>query len=208
MPTPPDPNEEVTISRGQLAVLQRAHGLLDKLYSGKDTATAFKRLAKTADPEGKLIKVPDLELAEEFSEPINKKLAAIEEDNKKLREEIAAEKKAAKDDADLRSIHAKIDDVVKRRGLTEDGRKGLIETMQKRQIADPDAAALIYLESIPKPAPTQPSPVLPQRLGRWNDGERDPFQGSDEDTVKKWFQHPEDMMDQEITKILNEAQAA
>lgn len=203
----PDPNETVEITRGQLAMLQRGHSLLDKLYSSKETGTAFKRLAKTADPEGKLIKVPDIDIADEFAKPINDKLAALEEDNKKLRTSIEEDKKQRKDDADLFDINTRIDLVVKKRGLTDEGRKGLIKTMQDRQIADPDAAAAVYLESIPKPDSQRPSSILPQRLGKWDGSGREPFSGHDDEKIKKFFEDPEAAADEEIANILNEQAA-
>jgi hypothetical protein len=206
-PAPNDPNETVEITRGQLAQLQRGYSLLDKLYSGKDTSTAFKRMAKQADPDGKLIKVADIDLADELTKPINDKLTALEEDNKKLRASIDEDKKQRKDDADLFDINTRIDLVVKKRGLTDEGRKGLIETMQKRQIADPDAAAAVYLESIPKPDSQRPSSILPQRLGKWDGSGREPFAGHDDEKIKKFFADPEAAADEEIANILNEAAA-
>lgn len=210
MPAPnqTDLNEPVEITRGQLNVFQRAHGLLDKLYSDKKTSTQFKRLAKEADPEGRLIKVPDLDLADEFAKPIKDEIAVVREENKKLLERIDARDKTEKDTADLRSINERIDDVVSKRRLTDDGRKGLIELMQKRQIADPDAAAALYIESLPKPDSQRASSILPQRLNKWDGSGREPFAGADEDKIKRFFENPEAAMDEEIAIILNEAQAA
>jgi hypothetical protein len=207
MPAPSqDPNEEVTVTRAQLAQLQRGFSLLDKLYTSKDTATAFKRLAKQADPEGKFIKVPELDLADELTKPIVTEIDATKKELKELRETIAADKQKFSDDQSLSDLNAKIDAVVKTRGLTADGRKGLIETMQKRQVADPDVAAVYYLDSLPKPETQRPSAlILPQRLGKFNSQEREPFAGADDTLIKSFFADPEGTADQVIADIINEA---
>jgi hypothetical protein len=199
--------DTVELPRANAIIYQRAYKLLDALMSNTATATSFKRLAKAADPKGELIKVPDIELADEVAKPINDRIATLEAENKKLRDEIVADKQKLKDDADLRDINTRIDEVVRKRRLTEDGRKGLIETMQKRQIADPDAAALVYLESLPKPDAQKPSAILPQRMGQFTNP-REPFFGADEDKVKKFMAEPEAAADEEIARILNEAQEA
>lgn len=196
----PEANELVEVSAGELAALRNAKGLLETLWGNKETGTAFKRMVKKVNPQAK---IPDLELAEEFAEPINKELGTLKEQNAALLKRLDERDAKDKDERDLRDIHAKIDDVARKRGLTDEGKAGLIKTMQDRQIADPDAAALLYLDSLPKAAPIKGHAALPQRMNLF--GVNTPEKQDEQ--IDKLFKDPQGFMDDEIANVLNEAAA-
>lgn len=195
-----DANDIVEVRAGDLAALRNARSLLETLWGNKKHGTALKRMVKDVNPEAK---IPDLELAEEFAEPIKKEVEGLKEQNAKLLERIEAREKAEKDREALTDIYSQIDKVVAKRGLTDEGKAGLIKTMNDRQIADPEAAALVYLDSLPKPVVQKGAQVLPQKMNLF--GVNTPEKENEQ--LDKLFKDPLGFMDEEIANVLNEAAA-
>lgn len=198
--------ETVEIPKQQLATLQQAYNVLNNLYTGK-RATDFKRLLKESDPEGKMVKVADLDLADEIAAPIKGEIGELQKRHEALLKRVEDREKAEKDERALNDMHAKINEVAKDYKLTEDGRKGMIKVMQDRQLADPEAAALLYLKSIPAAEPQRAadsSRYVPDKLNLF-DGATD--KGKGDATIEKFWKDPVAAMDDEIVKILNEEAA-
>lgn len=198
--------EVVEIPKAQLGVLQAAYQLLNGMYTGPK-ATEFKRLLKQHDPEGKLVKTPDVDLADEVAKPLKDDIATLREENSKLLKRLDDRDKAEKDDKALRDMHSKIDEVVASRKLTKEGREGLIKTMQERQIADPEAAALVYLDKLPKPEPAKAgdaSRYLPQKINIFESANE---KGQGDANTEEWFKDPIGKFDKEVAAVLNEAAA-
>ncbi len=200
MSTATDPNTLVEVTAGELAALRNSRNLLQGLYGNKETATPFKRMLKKVNPE---LKIPDLEMAEEFAEPLQKDIATLREQNGELIKRLDAREPKDKERDELTDVYGKIDAVVRKRGLTDEGRAGLIKTMTDRQIADPDAAALVYLDTLPKPVVQKGQNVLPQRMNLFGVNDKE----GENAKLDKLFKDPMGFMDDEITEILNEEAA-
>jgi hypothetical protein len=191
-----DDPEKVEISAADLKVLQAAYNTLNGLWTNPKHGLAIKRMVKDVKPD---TSIPELDIAERYAEPLRKDLDDSKAEMAKLREEMAKDKKERDEKEQLRGVYAKIDDVVKKRGLTDEGKAGLIKTMQDRQIADPEAAALVYLDSIPKPQPqVKGQAYLPQSMNMYgmDDGKESEFAA--------FWENPVKAQDNMIAKIINE----
>lgn len=197
---PADPNEIVEVKLGRLAQLENVEKLLSGLWGGKETSTAFKRMVKKVNPDAK---IPDLDLAEEFAEPINAELKTTREALAALKKEVDEDRSKRKDTELLTDIHSRIDSVARENNLTDEGKAGVIELMQKRQIADPEAAAALYLKSLPKAKVQKAQAILPQKFNLF--GVNSPEK--QDEKVDKLFKDPMGFLDDEITEILNEEAA-
>lgn len=195
-------SETVEITKQDLATLQRSYKVLNGLMLDPKQGLPFKRMLKAFDPS---IPVPDVELADTIAAPIQAELDELKKSNAAL---LARLDKREKDDGDrdtLTDVYAKIDKVVKDHGLTDEGREGMIKVMHDRQIADPEAAALVYLNGLPKPKPqTGGQQYLPQTMNLF--GVNTP-RGENE-LVDAFFDDPMKAQDAVITDILNESMAA
>lgn len=141
-------SESVTLTAAQYTEQRRLLGMLDGLWNDPEVGSAVRRKAKERDPT---IVIPD-------DHPVVKsalaQLGATNEQLEALRNEYANDK-TARQNADLEGrLRTQLGEVQAKRNLTAEGMDGVIKIMQERQIADPDAAALLYLDSIPKPKPT------------------------------------------------------
>lgn len=194
------PTDVVEVTAGELASLRNARGLLETLWGNKKHGTALKRMVKDVNPEAK---IPDLELAEEFAEPLNAELKSTKESLAALRKEIDDDRSKRKDAEDLRDIHSRIDSVARDNGLTDEGKASVIELMNKRQIADPEAATALFLKSLPKAKVQKAQQVLPQKFNLF--GVNSPEK--QDEKVDRLFKDPMGFLDDEITEILNEEAA-
>lgn len=201
------PNDTVEVSRQQLGVLQAAYQLMNGMYTGAQ-ATEFKRLLKKHDPDGKLVKTPDVDLADEVAKPLKDDISSLRKQNEELLKRLDDDKKAAADEKALRDMHSRIDEVVSARKLTKEGREGLIKTMQERQIADPEAAALVYLDKLPKNEPSKAADsgaqFLPSKLNLFDSATE---KGKGDPNVEKWYKDHQSAFDSEVAAVLNEEAA-
>lgn len=184
----------VELSEADYNILKAGYDTLNALWTNKDVSLDFKKLMKKVKPE---TNIPELDIADRYAKPLEDKIAALEAENKKTREEIETDRKTRKESDDLKDIYAKIDDVAKKRGLTEDGKKGMIEVMQKRQIADPEAAALIYLDTLPKNTPAKSRSVMPGAMNLFGVDDQ-------ESEFDAFWKNPVKAQDKVIADILNE----
>ncbi len=189
------PTDRVEISAVDLQTLQNAYNTLNGLWTNPKHSLAIKKMVKDVKPE---TSIPELEIAERYAEPLRKDLDDSKAEMLKLREEMAKEKKERDEEKQLTGVYKKIDDVVKARHLTEEGRAGLIKTMQDRQIADPDAAALVYLDTIPKPQQVKGQTYLPESMNMYG---TDDDKGGD---FEEFWHNPVKAQDKMIAKIINE----
>lgn len=143
-------------------------GLLSQLWGDVEVGETVRRRAKALNPQ---IAIPD-------EHPV---AVQVRGELSKTRDEVAAlqklldEQKAAaaqrEAEADLRSRLGKAQD---RFRLTDDGLAGTIKLMQDRQISDPEAAAALYVDSLPKASPSSASPVMPSnKLNLWGTTSKD-----------------------------------
>lgn len=197
----PAPDELVEVSASELANLRRSKDLLNGLYTSKDHGAQTRRALKKLDPT---LQIPE-DVADEYAEPLRRELADTKKQLDALKAQQDEDRTKRKDEDDLAELNRRIDSVVAKRGLTEDGRAGLIDMMQKRQLADPEAAALLYLDSLPKPQPRKAASILPQdfNLMQVNDGK----DKTDESTQRFW-DNPMRAMELEAINVINEMEAA
>lgn len=195
-----DPSETVEISRAHLATYQRGLNILNKLWDDPDVGLTVKKAAKKADPS---IRVPEIDIAEPLMKPINDRLTAAEAENKKLREEIEADRKTRKDAEAEHVWMADWNTVVKRHGLTEDGQKEVAALMKSRGIGDPEAGAALWASKQPKPQPISGPSYAPADMNLYGiDG------ASADDKVKLLHSSPMKFFDQEVAEILREGSEA
>lgn len=126
----------------------RALELLDKVWNDPKDGETVRRAAKRADPS---IAIPDenplaLKLTSELGAS-NSRVAALE----KSLADFEARAQAKDDESKLRNT---LGDVQNRFRFSDEAMAGTIKIMQDRQLADPEAAALLYRESLPKVQPT------------------------------------------------------
>lgn len=139
--------ETVTVSRADLAKAQGLNNLLDRLWADPEVGETVRRRAKVLEPS---LPIPD-------DHPV---ATALRGQLKQTEDALAALRKEYQDDAAARSakdqesaLREQLGLVQEKRGLTDEGMAGVIQLMQDRQIADPDAAALAYLDKLPKTTP-------------------------------------------------------
>jgi hypothetical protein len=197
----PDPTEIVEVDAKTLANLQRAKDLLNKVYSDKKHGPAVRRALKDADPT---LAIPE-DVADEYAAPLKAENDALKKRLDDLAKSLDEDRAKRKDEDDLAEMNRRIDDVVRKRGLTDDGRAGLIETMQKRQIADPEAAALLYLDTLPK---SKPRPVASPLPSAFNLMQVNNAKDKTDASVQAFWDNPLAAMENEALAVLSEGEEA
>jgi hypothetical protein len=126
-------------------------GLFESLWQDPKVGSDMRRRAKELNPN---VRIPDdhpvaVEVRGELSEAL-KKVDLLQ----KMFDETQAKSAARDAETDLRSKLGKAQD---RFRLTDEGMAGTIKLMQDRQISDPEAAAALYVDGLPKAKPSTPS---------------------------------------------------
>lgn len=130
-------------------------GLFNQLWNDPEQGEVVRRRAKALNPD---IAIPDdnpvaVAVRGELKET-REKVSALE----RILEETRAATAQKEAETELRGKIGKAQDKYK---LTDEGLQGTIKLMQERQISDPEAAAALYLDNLPKVAPQSASPVMP-----------------------------------------------
>ncbi len=166
-------------------------GLLEQLWGDSEVGETVRKRAKALNPQ---IRIPD-------DNPVAvKALNALEQTQQKLSalETLIAERdKEAKqraDEADLRTRLGRAQDRFK---LTDDGLTGTIKLMQERQIADPEAAAALYVDGLPKTKPTTASNFMPDKLNLYGTQQKD-------DAWEKLHTDPDQFFADVVNKVFTE----
>ena len=149
--------DEFAKLQAELNGARNSKTLLDKLGANPKTRQKVLSLMKEADPS---LAIPEIDAAQ-----------PVLDDIKALREELAAERKAAADEKakqakeqEERETAADIDrgrQLLRKRGYQDEGIAKIEEIMQQRRIPDYEAAALILEQTQPKD-----EPVIPSNMGR------------------------------------------
>jgi hypothetical protein len=163
-----------------------SYKLLNDLWDHPEHGATTKRAAKSVNPA---LRVPEIDVAEPLLKPINEKLSAFEEENKKLREELEADKKSREDDKALGDLQSKLTAAQKKHRLTDEAMGEVKKIMAERGVADPDIAAQYVVANIEPAKPVRGSNFGPQEANIFGiDG------NSTEDDTKllhnnnqKWF---------------------
>ena len=131
-------------------------GLLNQVWTDPKVGSAVRKRAKELNPQ---ITIPD---EHPVAVQANERMDALEQQNaalQKMLDEQAAERDRRDQETKLREGIGRAQD---RFRLTDDGVAGTIKLMQDRQITDPEAAAALFVDSLPKAKPTQGSTILPR----------------------------------------------
>lgn len=173
--------ETIEVPADQLRMLQAAYALANTLQSNPKSKRQFEKLVKdTINPNA----ITSEDAAEPFIAPLRTELDEMKGKFKKLEE--------ATIDREFDQSFAK---VAKKFSLTEDGEKSLKEFMVKKQIADPEDAALAWKGRQPVEA-SRPTGMNPTG---WDFGELD----NAEDT-KAMLNDTDNYFDKQAAKIWNE----
>lgn len=187
-------SETVTVAKSDLIILQRAHALLDKLYTHGEKGLEFQRMLKAVIPEARL---PQLERIETLTKPYDEKFSKLEKEMKEDKESRAKEKQEAKDKEEESSLRKTLDQVKKDYGFTDEGMQKVIARMQDKKNPDVEAAAAYVARSEPKAKPTASSSYTPSSLNLYGANEKD----------EKWAElnkNPMGFFDKEVNKVLDE----
>jgi hypothetical protein len=185
----------VTVDRATWELHQRALGLLNKMADSPTTGIAFKKMAKTVDGT---LQFTDLDMAERIQAPVLEKLTATEAALAEMRAEREADKLAAAQEKQVRSLTDDVDKAVKQFGLTEEGRTKMTTRMQERGNLDAEAAAAWVASQAPKAKPSESN-------GAFSPGALNPFGASEKDeSMAALHQDPVRWQDSQIAAMLAE----
>lgn len=181
------------IDDNELAILKRAHGLLDSLYNDPKHGMSFKKMMKEKLPDAR---IPELDIVENVTKPYDEKISALEAENKKFREDMEAWQKKQADREEEQQVRLTLDDVQKKYKLTDDGMSKVVERMKEKNNPDAEAAAAFILRQQPTPKPATPAAYLPSELNLYGSSTADEqYADLNKDPVK-WF-------DRQCAEILN-----
>ena len=130
-------------------------GLFNRLWNDPEKGADIRRRAKELHPE---ITIPDEHPAALAANKRIDELSAQTSALQKMLDERAQSDAQREAESRLRDSLGKAQSRFK---LTDEGMAGTIKLMQERQIADPEAAAALYVDSLPKNAPAPATSMLP-----------------------------------------------
>lgn len=137
----------VQISAAELETHRKLNAIFDGLWNDPVVGEQVRLRAKEKNPE---ITIPD---ESPIALAAKKQVADLTTQVTGLSTALAEfQAKAAQKEGET-ALRKQLGDVQAKYGLTDDGMAKVIETMQQRQLADPEAAALLFRESIPKAPP-------------------------------------------------------
>lgn len=140
------------IAETELQQLRAAQNLLEGLWGNQEIGESVRRTAKKINPA---ISIPD-------EHPVAVKamadVAALKEQYTALETVFNDYRSGAEREKAEAKLRNQLGEVQERFHFTDDAMAKTIEIMQQRQLADPEAAALIYRESLPKTPPQGHTP--------------------------------------------------
>lgn len=137
----------VQIDARELQTYRELGNLLGKAWNDPDEGVAVQRALKKIKPDLQTMDDnPVVRAANKAREASDAKVTA-------LQTAFDEYKTAAEQKEQEHALRRQLGDVQTKRGLTDEGMTKVIELMQERKLADPDAAALLYLDTIPKSKP-------------------------------------------------------
>lgn len=166
----------VTVDPNTLALLQRSHQVLMQMNGDPKSRPLLEDALKVIIPDVKT----EREIAAELVAP---QIAAFEEKLKpalQQLETIAADRQAYIERSTTEQLESAFNEMRTKRGLTDDGIEKVKQLMVERSIADPHAAAALFLEQNPPQSQEAPS-WTPQH---WN---MDQQTGGDAESLKALF---------------------
>lgn len=182
------------------ATLRNAYSLLNKLWDDPKHGTSLKRAAKEINPT---LRIPEIDVAEPLLAPINEKLTAFEEENKKLREELEADRQSRQEERDLANLQSGIERAQKKYRLTDEGRTEMIEIMKRGEATTPESAAALIVANLEPAKPASGSNFAPQDADVLGISGR-----AEEESIKELHTDPMRWMDRQVVDIMREFEGA
>ena len=139
------------VSDSELALLRGSARLLDEVWNDPKHGMALKRAVKDKRPD---VWVPDIDVPNEVLKPVNAQIEQLTRNFETTSAELAAMRQEREDGKLEAKFRVSMDDASKRFGLTPEGKEATLNLMRERQIADPEAAAALYMATLPKARPS------------------------------------------------------
>jgi len=125
--------------------------LFNELWVDPDVGESVRRRAKTIRPE---ISIPD---DHPVAAGVRRELAVERAAREALQKQIDDDRTARQAEAAEAKLRGDLGRAQTRFKLTDQGLQDTMRLMQERQIADAEAAAALYVENLPKAAPSSPA---------------------------------------------------
>jgi hypothetical protein len=189
----------IEVEEVELETLRNGMKLLHAMSNNPAARVELQKAVKAVNPEFKT----EEEQANELAAPHLAKVEALIKPISERFEKMDADALAAADAAAKTRLEDGFANIRSNSGATDEGIEATKKIMIERNIADPEAAWLLYLKN--NPPPVQAPSASAYSPERWAITET-------EDDLKEWFSNPDKKEDKEIAKILTEmrqgAQAA
>jgi hypothetical protein len=162
------PEEFVQLSQTEYAQQKALLKLFDQVWNAEDVGEAVRKKAKQLNPN---IQIPDEHpVAKKAYEKIDALTGQVDTLTNALNE-YKSRGETERAEIELRN---RLGAVQSKFGFTDEGMAKVIETMQSRGLADAEAAALIYRESLPKTLPqSATSRMFDTKADMWGTTKRD-----------------------------------
>lgn len=146
-----DSNGFVQVSAHEYRQQRELLKLFDQVWNAPDVGESVRRKAKELNPA--------VSIADDHPVALqaNAKIGALTEQVTGLQNMLTEFQTRGQAEKAETALRKQLGDVQTKFGFTDEGMTKVIETMQSRQLADPEAAALVYRESIPKAPPQSAS---------------------------------------------------
>jgi hypothetical protein len=139
------------IDEHTLALLRGSHALLEEVWNDPKHGQNLKRAVKEKRPQ---VSIPEIDVPDQVLAPVHAELNEYKATLAKVNERLESYERERSDEKLEGTFRTKLKDARSKFNLTEDGEKGVLQLMQERQIADPEAAAALYVANLPKPKPS------------------------------------------------------
>jgi hypothetical protein len=189
------------ISDAQLAVYKQTTDLMEALYADKEHSLSFKKMVKAKIPGAR---IPELDIGEQIVEPIRTELVEANAKVSALTERLDKMQKD-REDADLDGkFRTALTSTQQKYKLTDEGMSKVMDVMKARQLADPEAAAALYLRDLPPVKPAGGPGYLPQNIDMFGSQQGEKA----EEKVRSLHNNPMNFFDNEVREILSDPQYA
>lgn len=189
-------SETVTVSKGDLTILQESRRLLDAMYTDPVHGLSVKKAFKAVKPDAV---IPELE-AHAAIVPVMEKVdavgAALAKLNERMDNDVQERQQSAAADALARQMAQARD----RFKLTDEGIEGMTALMREKGIVDPIDAAELFVSRQPKPQ------LASQRQGRYGQATYSDVTGfaDQEEKQKMLLENPDRFLAAEVEQCLAE----
>lgn len=193
----------VEIEQEQLDSLTKATKLFNSLLDSPQHGLSLKKTIKELHPTAQ---IRDLDLIQQVTAPYDVKLAEQQAKMEALQKQIDDDKQARENASAENALRASLDKIRRENGFTDEGMSKVLETMRDRNLAhDPEAAAALVRQAMPKSEPTSTrSSMVAPRLDIYG------LQGdkSSEERFKKLHTQPWAFLEDEVVDFFNEQAAS